>query len=822
MEKNDHNLLEYMATIIVDRRNLLFLFYFIVIIFCIFSMRWVNVENDIIYYLPEESNTRKGIDILEEEFITFGMANVMISNISYMHAKEIAGKIKDIDGVSSVMFENTKDYFKNTSALIIITFNGAEDDKITLNAMDEIREMVSLYDVSISTEVGIDQAEQLTKDMTIVGILASIVVLIVLLFTSKSYAEIPVLLITFGAAALLNIGTNFMFKKISFISNSVAVVLQLALAIDYAIILCHRFSEEYENLPAREASITALKKAIPEISSSSLTTIAGLGAMAFIEFGIGKDLAAVMIKAILLSMVSVFTLMPGLLVVFSNLIQKTRHKSFIPSVSVLGRFSIKTRYIMPPIFVLLLITSFILSMNCPFIFSMSDIRAHRHTETQIAKDRIRENFGRRNMVALMVPSGNYDSEKKLLSNLKNYEEVDIVIGIANTEAIGDYMLSDSLTPRQFSELINLDYEQAQLLYSAYAIEDEDYAKVVSGVNNYGIPLIDMIQFLYKQVKEGYVTLDDELMKDLEMFNEQLKSARSQLESHNYSRMLIYLNLPEEGEKTFDFLSTIYKETYKYYNEDSVFILGESTNSWDLSLTFDKDNLIISILSVLFVVIILTFTFQSAGLPFLLISVIQASIWINFSIPYIKGQGIYFLGFLVVSAIQMGANIDYAIVMTSRYLSLKKELAPGQAVIMALNQGFPTIITSGTILAVAGILIGWISTDGATSVLGSYLGYGTIISMILVIFVLPQLLYLGDIIIDRTSFKLKTHAPLYQSKGKVHLSGKLKGYVEGEIDAVVEGTITGEIHAMLYTKNAPIEMEEIEETEEKSEAVYEKN
>ena len=262
---------------------------------------------------------------------------------------------------------------------------------------------------------------------------------------------------------------------------------------------------------------------------------------------------------------------------------------------------------------------------------------------------------------------------------------------------------------------------------------------------------------------------------------------------------------------------IYKETDKYYDDSFVFMVGESTNSWDLSLAFETDNLIISILSVLFVVIILTFTFQSAGLPFLLISVIQASIWINFSFPYIRGQGIYFLGYLVVSAIQMGANIDYAIVMTSRYLALKKEMPLRQAVIKALNQGFPTIITSGTILAVAGILIGYISTDGATSVLGSYLGYGTIISMVLVIFVLPQLLYLGDLIIERSSFRIKVNAPTYQSKGKVHISGKLKGYVEGEIDAHIEGTINGKIHAMLDTmkENHHENVENVEDSYEEN-------
>lgn len=787
--------LQKIAKVIVDKRNLFFLFYIIIIIFSLFSMGWVEVEDDIVYYLSKDSNTRKGLTIMEEEFTTFGIADVMVSNISQAHAEEIAESLERVEGVASVIFENTEDYYTNSSALFSVIFEGEDADKLTLNAMDEVKKIADPYDSSIATTIGNDLASQLEDDMTIVGILASIVVVAVLFFTTTSYIEIPILLLTFGVAALINMGTNFMLGKISFISNSVGVILQLALAIDYAIILSHRFTDQREALPAREAAIEALKKAIPEISSSSLTTMSGLAALGFMEFGIGLDLAVVMIKAILLSMMAVFTLMPGLLVISSKLIDKTKHKSFVPSVSAIGRFSIKTRYIVPPIFLVILVGSFIISNKIPFLFSLSEIRARRVSEMQAAEDRISENFGKDNMLALIVPSNNYEDEKKLLASLSEYEEVKSATGLSNIEAFGEFTLTDSLTPRQFSELADLDYEIVQLLYSAYAVNDEDYAKIISGIGQYGVPLIDMYEFLYEEVIQGYVSLDSDTVMELKEYNEQLSLARMQMEGDKYSRMLLYLDLPEESEETFDFIDTIYSEAGRYYPDEDIYLIGESTSALDLSKTFDKDNLIIGILSALFVIIILTFTFQSAGLPILLISVIQASIWINFSFPYIKDEGLYFLGYLLVSSIQMGANIDYAIIITSRYLDFKKEMSPRQAVTEALNQAFPTIITSGTILAVAGILIGFISTDGATAILGTYLGQGTIISVILVIFVLPQLLYLGDSIIERTSFKLKGREQFLRPEDKVKLKGRVRGYVRGEIDAHVEGTITGEIKAL---------------------------
>ncbi|HHY12547.1 MAG TPA: MMPL family transporter, partial [Firmicutes bacterium] len=232
--KNRVRLLERIAKVIVDRRNLLFLLYVIAIIFSMFSMHWVRVENDIVYYLSEDSKTRQGITVMNEEFTTFGMADIMIANISYEHAREIADKIGDVHGVASVMFDNTEDYYKNSSALFVVLFSGEDTDEISLKAMEDIRNIVEPYDFSISTTVGVDMAAQLARDMTIIGVLATIIIVIVLIFTSQSYAEVPVLLMTFGVAALLNVGTNFMLGKISFISNSVGVILQLALAIDYA------------------------------------------------------------------------------------------------------------------------------------------------------------------------------------------------------------------------------------------------------------------------------------------------------------------------------------------------------------------------------------------------------------------------------------------------------------------------------------------------------------------------------------------------------------------------------------------------------------
>lgn len=789
--------MEKIATFIVDKRNLFFLLYAFALIFSIVATGWVKVENDITTYLPEDTETRQGLTVMNDNFATYGTARVMVSNVTYETAENICSDLESIDGVTSVDFDDTTDHYKSASALFSVTFDGTTTDDISVHALHTIRDMLAGYDTYIDTEVGVDTSADLQSEMSVILVLAAIVIVLVLTLTSRSYAEVPVLIMTFGAAALLNMGTNFLCGTISFISNSVTVILQLALAIDYAIILCHRFSDEHETKDTREACITALSKAIPEISSSSLTTISGLGALAFMHFGIGRDMATVLIKAILFSLLSVFTLMPGLLMVFSKKIDATRHKNLIPKITFLGKFDVATRFIVPPIFAVVVVVTAVLANKCPYCYSYTDLVTAKQSESQIAHQKIKNTFGVNNMVAVIVPTGDYDSERQLLKDLDSCAEVKSTQGLANIDAMDGYKLADALTPRQMSELAGLDYEVAEALYAAYAVDQNEYGKLISGLGDYKVPLFDMFMFLQREMKDGNITLDGDIQETLDDLFEQLNKAQLQLQSDKYSRLVVYLNLPEESDETMDFLDTMHALIAKYYSSDT-YIVGNSTNVKDLSSSFGEDNMLISVLSALFVVIILLFTFKSAGLPVLLIVVIQGSIWINFSVPTIQHESLYFLGYLIVNSIQMGANIDYAIVISSHYTDLKKEMRPKEAIIAALNEAFPTIFTSGTILAVAGALIGVMTTNPVIAAIGTCLGRGTVISIVLVMAVLPQILLIGDTIVERTSFDVKVPVDLSRvnrtASGNMRVSGRVRGYVNGVIDAEIKGTLNGTLNA----------------------------
>lgn len=792
----ENSLMLKICGFIVDKRNLFFLIYAILMIFSAVSRNWVKVENDLAAYLPSESETRIGLDTMEEEFITYGTCDIMIANISYDQALDIQKDIEKIEGVFQVTVDNTEDNYNNGSALFNVVFDYDEDDDLCLVALDKVRDVVATYDSYLTTSLGDIQSELIGEEMNVISIIVVIVVVTVLLLTSQAYAEVPVLLLTFGSAALLQMGTNFLLGTISFVSDSVTIVLQLALSVDYAVILLNRYKEEHQSLQAREACIVALSKAIPEIAGSSLTTIGGLIAMMFMQYKMGADMGVVLIKSILLSLVSVFVLMPGIIMLFSNLMEKTQHKNFIPQIPFVGKFAYATRYIIAPIFLVIIVAGFFVSNKCPYVYGYTKITPPIINSVQAAENIQKENFKDSNLIALLVPAGDYESEKKLLNDLETYEEVDYTQGLANTEALGGYCLTDKLTPRQFSELLNLDYEVSELVYAAYAVNDEDYAKAVNGLSTYGVPLIDMFMFIHDEIDEGYVTLNADLTKKLDDAYEQMTFGKNQLQGENYTRMLVYLTLPEESDETFEFIDKMHQIAGKYYDESKVIVVGESVSQYDLKKCFSRDNLVVNIVSILAVLVVLLFTFKSAGMPVLLIAVIQGSIWINFSVPTLQNDYLFFLGYLIVSSIQMGANIDYAIVIASRYTELRQTMGRRQSIIDTMNLSFPTIITSGTMLAVAGTLIGKMTSDCAIFGIGKCLGRGTIISLFITMFVLPQILLVGDTIIEKTAFVMNMPVRSKKAEGLMRVDGVVRGRIDGMVTGTMHAIVKGNISAFV--------------------------
>lgn len=740
------------ASFIVNKRLFFVILFLAMIVFSFFSIRWIKVENDITFYLPEDAEARRGLTIMEDEFTTFASARVMVKSISEEEAAGIQEQLQEVENVALVQYDPHNNYREN-AALFSITFSDVTESEASEKALEDIRSLLTGRDVTIDTEIGFSLAALIAEQMASVLVFVVIVVLAVLLFTSSTYAEIPVMILTFIVAAVINMGTSFLMGTISFVSNSVAIVLQLALSVDYAIIFCNRYKEEHQTLDVHDAVIKALAASIPEISASSLTTIAGLTAMTFMKFRLGADMGLNLIKAIICSLLTVFLFMPAMLMLFGKAMDKTRHRNFVPKISFVGRFAHATRFIIPPIFVLLIAGAYIFYGRCNYAYNVDIVPAFKQTEYEASKAEINEAFGASNVVAVLVPTGDYATEKTLLDELGRCDEVKSATGLANIEALDGYRLGDEVTFREFVNIAGVDSQTAQALFAYYAAEQGEHQLAKSDLESYRASLIDLFLFLHDIMDSG--NLDIEIpAEQVDMVNSlygQLSMVKSQLEGESYSRLLLELDLPIQSDETFAFLNRIHLIADDYYPE-GVVLTGESVNANDFRESFASDNMVVSLMSLVLVMIILFFTFKSFGMPLLLILVIQGSIWMNFAIAAIRGTPVFFLCILIVSAIQMGANIDYAIVVSSRYREFRETMDQKDAIITTMNLAFPTIITSGLMMVCAGLLIGFQVSQCIIAGMGYYVGTGTSISLVLILFALPQMLLLGDKFVEITTVK----------------------------------------------------------------------
>ena len=754
---NDNNksssntpLFERIAEFIIKSRYIIFLLFFAAVVFCSFSMKWTKVNSDLTSFLSPETETRRGLDIMEEEFTTFQSVRIMVENISYEDAAGMSERMASIDGVSEVAFDNTEEHYKNGSALYSITF-GAEDTNPE-KTLETIKDELGDYKYYIPMKMGSSFLEKLAGEMVTVVALASAVIVLVLLFTSNSFLEIAIFAIVFVIAAVLNMGTNYWIGEISSITNSVAVILQLALAIDYAIILSHRYYDERKiNDSARDALRKALAKSIVEISSSSLTTISGLAALTIMQFRLGYDLGIVLIKGIICSMLTVFLLMPGLIYLMSKPLKVTEHKFLVPRIDAWGRVLTKKVPVFLIVFALLLPLSIYFSGKAEYAFNDSSITELVHSDEREALHKINDTFSPDTSIAVLVPVGSYEKEETLIANAGRLDGIKTAFGIAAVRFGDNLSLTEPYDYHKYSALTGVDESLIRELYTSYA-RFSFRAKYAEDPEGYEVPLVDMLMFMFRIIDTGIVDLDPVQQRNLDEIRGPIEKGYSQLKGKTMSRIVLTSDILPEDERGVQLVENIRKEADSLYGEGKSVIVGDITSARDLRNSFESDSVLICVLTIVFVFIILLFTFRSTITAAALVFVIQGSIWINFSLQYFMGIRCSFVTYMIVSAIQMGATIDYAIVIMNRYMKARENMEKKDAMIKAVSDSFPTVLTSGAIITVAGMLIGFRVSDVYVGHIGFAVGRGALVSVILVLMVLPQLILILDKVIQKTTFK----------------------------------------------------------------------
>lgn len=727
-----------------------------------------KINYDLTGYLPANCDSSTALELLKKEFDDKGMAYVMVKDVTPEKAGEIKTRLEKVEGVATVTYVESMNY-KNNSALYTVTLKDYDSTAGAFDAVKDVIDALSDEKAYLSGQSAFSYYTKLETEQSIMklGIAIVVIILLVMLFTSKTYFELIVLILVFGAAMAINMGTNFLFVNgISYIANLVALVLQLALSLDYSIILLHRYMEERDNgEDAKTATVTALTKGLPEILSSSLTTVAGLAALMLMTLSIGAEIGLSLAKGIVVSMATVIFFMPALLVIFDKPIQKTRHKSFVPNVTKPARAIVKARKVIVPAFLLIAILAGVAQGFNKYSFN------YNSGSLIVAPKKVIEEtgFGTLNSLVVVVPKGDAEKERQLVKYVESFDLIDksqtTALATINVYSFVDpnttekLYLTDEVSKKDIGNLIDKIPSDAGVnpLIIKPIIEGwfDDYVKnyLPEGTkpSKAKVRLIDLLDFAVREKFDAisrFIGDDPEKLAYLEQIK-QISFAKANLESENYSRITFNINGGVEDDDVFELVKTLKSGVSDFYEER--YITGESVVCYEMSEYFMKDNLMVCLFTDLFILVILLITFRNISLPIILILAIQGGIFINFAIPFLSKTSISFIGYLIISAIQMGATIDYAIVLTNRYRGIRKDFTDRyDAMAAATNAVFPTILTSGVILTATGFVMSMLSS-GVVAQLGLLLGVGTLTSIIIVLFVLPSLLLVTEKVVDKTDF-----------------------------------------------------------------------
>lgn len=678
------NLKEKFFRGVVGHKKLILIVFAISTVFFAFCNQFVSVNYDMNAYLPENAASTQSLELMKKEFGSgIPNARVMVSDVTIPQALEMKKKIEKIDGVTDVIWlddvtdvtkpiltiesDLLKDYYHYNNALFLVTI---EDDK-RLEAVDSIELLIG--EGNSMTGAAVDTAtatQSTTSEIKKIIMLAVPFTLFILLLTTASWFEGFLVLGTIGIAIILNSGSNILFGEISFVTNAAGNILQLAVSLDYSVFLIHRFKEmREEGLEPKEAMIQALCKSTGSILSSGLTTVIGFLALTLMKFRIGPDLGFALAKGITLSLIVVFILTPVLTLYCYKLIDKTTHRPFMPKFETFGFIVSKIMVPMSVIFILIIIPSYLGSIQSNYYYGASKIFGN---ETKLGQDtaKIEEVFGKSNNFVVMIPAGNLAKEKELSDALKEIPQVN---------------------------------------------------SIVSYVDKAGA-----------EVPTEYV--DEKTL--------------SQLMNKDYSRLIVTVAAEFEGEDAFEVVKKIREVAKNYYDES--YVAGESVSTFDLMDTITQDMIRVNFIAIAAVFVVLLFSLKSITLPFILVIAIETAVWFNLSLPYYTDTTLFYIAYLIISSIQLGATVDYAILLTDRYVEFRKQYKKMEAVKITISTVTMSILTSGTIMTVLGFFLGGMTSHGVLSQLGYLLGKGTLCSLVIVLFVLPGLLYLLDNVIQHTT------------------------------------------------------------------------
>lgn len=671
------------AFFVTGHRKLIVLIFLMSTLLSALLLPFLQINYDMKDYLPEDSESTIALELMNNEFSSsIPNARLMVDAETFAEAVELKEKIKNVVGVTSVTWlDDVTDitvpaelidesllsqYYKDGKAVFSLTIAVNQESE----AVDALYALVAdgaLTGDAVNTAV---LRGQLIRE--VLGAAAILVpLIIVLLLLTTSYWLAPFLVLaSIGIVVLINVGSNAITGEVSFITQAVSPILQLAVSLDYAIFLLNSFERHrLTQSDTRLAMCAAIRDSFASVAASAITTLFGFVALVFMNFQIGSDLGLNLVKGVVLSYVAVVIFLPALTLSCIKLLDRSRHKRVLPEFKNLGKRLFKIRIPALVVLLLLVVPCFLGQSRTDFIYGNGEPDADSRYGIDTAA--VNEMFGEQTTVVLLVPRGNPGAENRLVQELSTIE---------NVSSIVSYQSTVGMIPQEFLD----------------------------------------------------------------------SSITSNFYSDNFARIIVYTSTSSEGDEAFAVVSAIRAAAGKYYDES--YTCGQSANLYDIKNVVEDDTPVVNGIAIIFIAITLLLTFRSLTLPVVLLFVIESAIWINLAVPYFTDTPLVYLGYLVINTVQLGATIDYAILLTDGYRVNRKTMLKKDAVISTMTTNFVSILTSGLILSAAGFCLYFTSSMEVVSVLGLLLARGTLLSMTLVLLALPALLTIFDPLTERLTFK----------------------------------------------------------------------
>ncbi len=660
----------------------------------IFGFVSTRINYDILSYLPSDIETMKGQDIMLDEFGKGGFSLVMLDGMEDKDVEKVKEKIEKVDHVCDVLWYDTLadvslpkevlpddiyDFFNtDNSTMMAVFFDEATSADGSLEAVKEIRSIAGEQCFVSGMSSVVEDIKDLTmQEAPMYVVIAVILTSIILALTMDSFLIPLFFMLSVGMAIIYNMGMNFIQGEISFITEALAAVLQLAVTIDYSIFLWHSYKEEKEKHPGdnKEAMAVAIGKTITSVVSSSITTVAGFLALCFMSYELGMDMGIVMAKGVVIGVICCITVLPSMILVFDKALEKTMHKDLVPSLEKPSKFIIKHHAAFIVLFIVVLIPAVYGQINTNVYYNLTDTLP-KDLNSVIANTKLDEEYNMATTHMLLVDA---DMEpKEVNSMLDEMGKVDGVSFSMSLDTLIGPSIPREIVPESVTKILKSDKWQLMLIGSEYKVaSDEENAQI------------------------------DELSKIL-----------------------------------------------KSYDKDGM-LIGEAAATKDLIDITDHDFKVVNIVSIAAIFIIILIALRSVSLPIILVAVIEFAITVNMGVPCFTNTTIPFIASVVIGTIQLGATVDYAILMTTRY---KTERNAGkdkhEAVTIALSTSMKSIMVSALGFFASTFGVGVYSSVDMISQLCTLMSRGAIISMITVICILPSMLMLFDKVIINTTMGMK--------------------------------------------------------------------